>query len=233
HLLAVAKPAGLPTMPGGGRFMDNTLWTLVRRRFPDANPLHRLGRGTSGVLLFARTPEAFAVVAKAWNRSEVRKIYRTLVIGSPLANGLGCEFAVDVPIARIPHPVLGTIHAAAPEGGSGAGDEKGKTAHSHVRVLERRDGCTLVDVQITTGRPHQIRIHLAAVGHPLVGDPLYEAGGRPKADSRALPGDLGYHLHSRLLGFAHPVTKEWVEISCAPPPLLRTSGEHLTRTSSP
>ena len=213
YLLAAAKPAGLPTMPGGGMFMKNTLLTMVRRRYPEARPLHRLGRGTSGVVLFARAPEVFAKVSQAWSRGEVLKSYRTLAAGLPAAD----EFDIDVRIGRIPHPFLKTIHAAVPNDNA-----SGKPAHSRVRVLERRCECALMDVRIITGRPHQIRIHMAAAGHPLAGDPLYGVGGIPKAGSRALPGDTGYCLHNALLGFSHPMKKEWVEITCFPPPILRT-----------
>jgi len=215
YLLAVAKPAGLPTMPGGGLFMENTLLTLVRRRYPGVNPLHRLGRGTSGVVLFARTPEVFAKTSQAWSRGEVLKSYRALVVDIPAMD----EFDIDVPIGRIPHPFLKTIHAAVSRN-----DETGRPARSHVRVLERRGDRTLLDVRIFTGRPHQIRIHLAVAGHPLAGDPLYGVGGIPRVGSRALPGDTGYYLHSAFLGFSHPVTKEWIEITCFPPPILRTAG---------
>ncbi|HSW40191.1 MAG TPA: RluA family pseudouridine synthase [Acidobacteriota bacterium] len=208
HLLGIAKPAGLPTMPGGGRFMDNTLFTLVRRRYPGANPLHRLGRGTSGVMVFALTREAFAAVSKAWNIGQVEKRYRTLAGGLPGAD----SFDVDVPIGPVPHPVLKSIHAATPDG---------RPAHSRIEVLERRGDRSLLDVHITTGRPHQIRIHCAAAGHPLVGDPLYTTGGVPAANSLAVPGDLGYHLHSRLLALPHPATGHRTEIVCLPPPLLR------------
>ena len=213
YLLAVAKPAGLPTMPGGGMFMENTLLTMVRRRYPEASPLHRLGRGTSGVVLFARAPDAFAKVSQAWSRGEVLKSYRTLVDGVPAAD----EFDIDARIGRIPHPVLKTIHAAVSND-----DGSGKPARSLVRVLERRGDRALVEVRIITGRSHQIRIHMAAAGHPLINDPLYGVGGIPKAGSRALPGDTGYYLHNALLGFSHPETKEWIEITCFPPPILRT-----------
>jgi 23S rRNA pseudouridine1911/1915/1917 synthase len=208
HLLGVSKPEGLPTVPGGGGFMENTLLSLVRRHFPGANPLHRLGRGTSGIVLFALTPEAASKISQAWR--QVMKIYLALVAGHPARD----EFEIDTLIGKVPHRLLKTIYAACPTG---------KPAHSHINVLERRDGCSLLQIRITTGRPHQIRIHLAAAGHPLVGDPLYVTGGIPDENSQALPSDLGYHLHSALLGFPHPVTNRRIEITCPPPLLLRRS----------
>ena len=215
HLLGIAKPEGIPTVPGGGRFMEHTLLSLVRHHFPGASPLHRLGRGTSGVVLFATTPEAASKISQAWRSGQILKVYRALASGCP-AND---EFEVDTPIGPVPHRILKTIHAACPTG---------KPAHSHINVLERRDACSLLQIRITTGRPHQIRIHLAASGHPLVGDPLYMAGGIPAENSRALPSDLGYHLHSTLLGFPHPATGEWTAIECAPPPLLRLTRNRVT-----
>jgi 23S rRNA pseudouridine1911/1915/1917 synthase len=88
-------------------------------------------------------------------------------------------------------------------------------------VVEQRDEAFLCDIRIATGRPHQIRIHLAAAGHPLVGDPLYPAGGVPKPECRALPGDPGYLLHAAELTFRHPVTERQVTLECRPPTALR------------
>ncbi len=93
-------------------------------------------------------------------------------------------------------------------------------------MLERRPGSFLCDVTIATGRPHQIRIHLAAAGHPLVGDPLYGIGGLP-TDSEALPGDGGYHLHSAELGFVHPSRGDRVTVLAPLPLELRAAPESL------
>lgn len=213
-LLAVAKPGGLPTLPAGG-FLNHTLLTQVRLRFPGASPLHRLGRGTSGLVLFARTPEAGAALARAWREHEVRKTYRALASGRAGPE----EYRITTPIGPVPHPRLGTVFAA-----SGAG----KAALSVARVLERRPGepqgqpgQTLFEVDIHTGRPHQIRIHLASVGHPLVGDPLYAPGGGPRADLPGLPGDGGYLLHAGRLDLLHPLTGERLVLHAPVPLALR------------
>lgn len=201
HVLAVSKPSGLPTLPGAG-YVEHTLWFQVRRRFPTAAPVHRLGRGTSGVVLFALTAEAARALEKAWRAGEVEKSYRAVVSGEPARDA----FDVDVPIGPVPHPRLGTVHAASPSG---------KAALSHVRVVERRGKESLVEVVIATGRPHQIRIHMAAAGHPLAGDPLYAAGGAPRPE--AVPGDAGYRLHALRLRLPHPVTGRPLELASPPP----------------
>lgn len=209
-LLAVAKPSGLPTLPGGGEFFTHTLLALVRRRHPDASPMHRLGRGTSGLVLFARTAAARQPLQAAFQAAATRKVYRALCQGHPALDA----FEIAAPIGQIAYAPLGTLHAATPAG---------KASLSQVRVVERRADATLVDVEIATGRPHQIRIHLAWAGHPLVGDPLYGHGGVPAPGATAVPGDLGYLLHAWLLELDHPRTGARLSLACQPPPPLRES----------
>jgi 23S rRNA pseudouridine1911/1915/1917 synthase len=201
-------------MPGGGLYLEHTLLAVVRRRAPEASPMHRLGRDTSGLVLFARTAAAAGLVQAAFRARQVGKLYRALCAGHPSAD----RFTVDAPIGEVAHPLLGTVHAAA------AG---GRPSRSHVTVLERRGGdapSALVEVAIETGRPHQIRIHLAFAGHPLVGDPLFGSGGLPIPGTRALPGDPGYLLHALRLELDHPAERRRLVIECPPPPALRVTG---------
>jgi 23S rRNA pseudouridine1911/1915/1917 synthase len=210
-LLAVVKPRGLPTLPGGG-FLEHTLLAVVRKHFPEASPMHRLGRETSGIVLFSRTHAAGAALQIAWREHRLEKRYRALGSGIALQDA----FDIRAPIGPVPHPWLGTLQAAHPQG---------KPSLSHARVLERRGDSTLFEVDIETGRSHQIRIHLAFAGHPLVGDPLYAPGGLPRTDVTALPGDGGYFLHAERLAFQHPVSGVEVELRAPPPLELRMAGE--------
>jgi 23S rRNA pseudouridine1911/1915/1917 synthase len=206
-LLAVEKPAGLPTLPGGG-YLEHTLLALVRKRNPGATPMHRLGRGTSGVVLFALTAHASRVMASAWRGRRVIKDYRALVDGSPERDAFPAEAAIGL----VFHPVLGAVWAARSDG---------KPSRSEVRVIERRGTTSLVEVRIKTGRPHQIRIHMAACGHPLAGDSLYAAGGGLRGKGTALPGDTGYLLHAMRVALSHPETGKPFEVKCPPPRELR------------
>jgi 23S rRNA pseudouridine1911/1915/1917 synthase len=206
-LAAVAKPSGLPMLPAAG-FLEHTLLHQLRRYRKGLRPLHRLGRYTSGIVLCAENKRSRAALARAWGGPNVRKIYRALASGKPTRS----SFEIVMPIGPLPYAPLGTLNAASPAG---------KPARSLVRVVERRKNDFLCDVEIFTGRPHQIRIHLAVAGHPLVGDPLYVEGGVPPAGCRAVPGDGGYALHAMELSFPHPLSDRSVTVRCAPPPGLR------------
>ncbi|MEO1095534.1 MAG: RluA family pseudouridine synthase [Cyanobacteria bacterium J06638_28] len=222
-LLAIAKPSGLPVLPGGG-FLEHTLLHQLQVRYPQSPPIpiHRLGRGTSGVMLLARSPLAKSELSRQMRNSTqgersastLHKTYRALVGASHLPP----SFVVTTPIGLVPYPVLGSVYAAT---------STGKSARSAIQVLRRDATCTLLEVKIQTGRPHQIRIHLAAAGYPLLGDPLYGPGGLPYPVANAegevpVPGDCGYWLHACELRFTHPRTQEILEIQCSPPARLQT-----------
>jgi 23S rRNA pseudouridine1911/1915/1917 synthase len=203
HLLAVNKPSGLPTLPGAG-FMENTLLRLVQKHVPDANPVHRLGRGTSGIVLFAKTPQAASSLTLNWNSPKTQKIYRALAQNVALQD----VYEILTPIGRVPHPRLGSVWAANPNG---------KPSKSLAKVISRSASTTTFEVSLYSGRPHQIRIHLASVGHMLVGDPLYGVTGQLVENLPGVPGDGGYFLHAEFLRFHHPITGEQINLEAALP----------------
>lgn len=227
-LMAIAKPSGLPVLPGGG-FLTHTLLHQIQCHYPSNPPIpvHRLGRGTSGVMLLARSPLAKSELSRQFRTStqgipttgSLQKTYRALIGPSPLPD----TFVLTTPIGPVPYPVLGTVYAATPQG---------KPACSEGRVIHRDATHTLLEVTIRTGRPHQIRIHLAAAGYPLLGDSLYAPGGLPyprfpHQATLTAPGDCGYWLHAYRLRFIHPRTQEPMTLSCRPPAILATPRERL------
>ena len=203
YLLAVNKPSGLPTLPGGG-FMENTLLRLVQKQSPNANPVHRLGRATTGIVLFAKTPQAASHLFANWNTPRIQKIYRAL------AQNIAQHDAYEIltPIGLVPHPLIGQVWAA---------NASGKPSKSLAKVISRGTSTTTFEVSLHSGRPHQIRIHLASIGHPLVGDPLYGSGGQPLENLPGLPGDGGYFLHAQYLKFQHPITGEPIHLEAGLP----------------
>lgn len=229
-LWAISKPVGLPVLPGGG-FLENTLLWVMRSRYPDEQPapVHRLGRGTSGVMLVAKSAQAKAHLSRQFRlRSQtlgtgaMRKIYRALV-GPTDAAELPGRFVCEHPIGKVDYPQLGYAYGYT---------DGGMPARSEGRVLERRSAATLVEIDISTGRPHQIRIHLAAIGYPLLRDPLYEVGGVPKATGEAIPSDCGYWLHAYRLQFEHPKTGKIVSAIARPPEELLVQAEARVRRDS-
>ncbi len=212
-LLVIDKPSGLPVLPAGG-FLEHTVLRLLERRHGDGpagvpRPVHRLGRFTSGLLVCARRPATRAWLSAQLRESTgslasdgdgvppCRKLYRALLVPGQLALAAGESLVITTPIGRRPHPPLGEIWCAAEPGDPGA-----LAARSQLTLLESGSEADLVEVAIVSGRPHQIRIHCAAIGAPLRGDPLYRPGGRARPGG--LPGEGGYRLQARWLRLHRP-----------------------------
>ncbi|MEO8463765.1 MAG: RluA family pseudouridine synthase [Gammaproteobacteria bacterium] len=203
HVLIVVKPAGLQVLPAGP-FSARTLLMIVRESDParaTAAPAHRLGRGTSGLMVLGKTDLARASLARQFREFVPVKTYLAWVAGATLPD----SFVATQPIARVAHGPI-SIHVAA---------EQGRASRTRVRVLRREAARALVAAQPITGRPDQIRIHLAAAGAPIVGDPLFGPGGIPKSD--VPPGTGGYLLHAAALSFPHPATGARLKLRSLPP----------------
>jgi len=206
-ILVVDKPAGLVMHPGSGN-RDGTLLNALlhhapgQSALPRAGIVHRLDKDTSGLLVVAKTPAAQTDLVRQLAARTVKREYAAIVRGD-----LARAVTIDAPIGR--HPTARTTMAVV---------AAGRPARTHVTPVERFGHATLVRCALETGRTHQIRVHLAAVGHPLVGDPAY--GGR--RGSAHVPPFPRQALHAARLGLVHPVTRVPMQWSSPLPSDLAT-----------
>lgn len=204
HLVVVDKPAGLAVHPGAGR-PAGTLVNRLLARYPELESVggrdrpgivHRLDIDTTGVLVVARTERAYQALSQAFAERRVTKTYLGTVFGTPAP----AEGWIEHPIGR--HPKRRKEMTVRPDG---------RSARTGYRVLETGTGAALLTLDLETGRTHQIRVHLKAIGHPLVGDALY-AGNRWKGAPptvRRLTGEFPRPaLHAWTLALTHPTTGE-------------------------
>jgi 23S rRNA pseudouridine1911/1915/1917 synthase len=210
-LIIVNKPAGLVVHPAAGH-AGGTLVNAILHHYPECVHLprggivHRLDKDTSGLLMVARSLPAYTALVKAIEQRTVKREYDAIVKGEMTAGG-----TVDAPIGR--HSGNRIRMAVV---------DNGKTAITHYRLAQRLIGHTHISCQLETGRTHQIRVHMAYIGYPLVGDPLY--GGRarfPKHLTQRARDYLSHFkrqaLHARQLTLAHPITQEVLTFKAAMP----------------
>lgn len=216
-LLIVSKPAGIPTHPTVGRLTGTLVNRLIGMGVPLSSAggalrpgiVHRLDAGTSGLLIVASTDQAHHALTSMLRRHEVDRRYLALVRGAVAHE----RFAVDAPLGRVGSRIR--VRAVT-----------GRESETRFEVRERFDRATLLEAAPRTGRTHQIRVHLFAVNHPILGDRAYGGGGD---DAKRL-GLTRPFLHSWRLSFDHPITGERIEVEDPLPPdlilaLRRVGGE--------
>jgi 23S rRNA pseudouridine1911/1915/1917 synthase len=213
HLLVVDKPAGLVVHPAAGNF-DGTLVNALLHHCGGslsgiggvARPgiVHRIDKDTSGLLVVAKTDVAHEGLAKQFAAHSIDRRYLAIVTGIPRLS----EGTVDAPLAR---------SSANRKKITIVGEGRGKRAVTHWRRLKPLRDASLVECRLETGRTHQVRVHMASFGHPLLGDPVY---GRSKTHGKLLK-ELQFQrqaLHATELGFTHPVTKHRLSFASPMPP---------------
>ena len=217
-LIVINKPAGLVTHPGNGNWHGTLLNALLHHtpqlhHIPRAGIVHRLDKDTSGLLVVAKTLEAQTSLVRQLQQRSVKRQYLALVIGEVVQSG-----TVDAAIGR--HPVHRTKMAIT---------DKGKPARTHYRILESFRGCTLLECNLETGRTHQIRVHMQAIGHPLVGDPVY--GGKVQKMDQGTAAILHRFtrqaLHARKLGLIQPQSQLLLEWETEIPDDMKTLLQQL------
>jgi 23S rRNA pseudouridine1911/1915/1917 synthase len=214
HLLVVDKAAGLVVHPAAGNF-DGTLVNALLHHCAGklsgiggvARPgiVHRIDKDTSGLLVVAKTDVAHEGLARQFAARSIDRRYLAIVNGVPNAAG----GSIDAPLAR---------SAANRKKIAIVEDGRGKHAVTHWKRLEVLRDAALVECRLETGRTHQVRVHMASIGHPLLGDPVYGRSG--KTHGKVLK-ELGFHrqaLHAAELGFVHPVAKRRLSFSSPMPP---------------
>lgn len=223
HVLVINKPAGLVVHPGAGNAagtLQNALlhFDPVLVHLPRGGIVHRLDKDTSGLLVIARTLEAHTALVRALEVHDVEREYEAICVGVMTAGG-----TVDAPLGR--HPVDRLRQAIRSDG---------RESVTHYRVIHRYRGHTHVRIQLETGRTHQIRVHMAHIKYPLVGDRVY--GGRLLLPKGATPelieqirGFKRQALHAARLAFEHPVSGKPVECTAATPADMRALLDALAR----
>lgn len=227
-MMVAAKPAGVLSQPiAGGEtrelaFDQQVMLALAARdgRPPFLRLVHRLDRLTSGAVLFARCAEALPPLSKLWREARVERRYLAVVQGLVDAD----EQEIDLPIAR------DTSHSWRFRTSA-----TGRKARTRVKVLERRqggqEGVSVLMCELITGRTHQVRVHLAAIGHPVLGDRLYRGTEAP--EGRAEPAAPRPLLHALELALPHPRSGSLLRITCPPPSDLEPWISSLQLTPGP
>ena len=205
-LLALAKPSGLLSQPGLGPELADSLISRAQCRWPEARLVHRLDRDTSGLILLARDATTHRLLSAAFAERRVRKSYLARVRGVPVA----CGGWIDQPLARIATrpPRYGVVPVA--RGGKSALTRWRRLNPPCPGMAAGAQAISTLLLQPHTGRSHQLRVHLAWLGHPVLGDPLY--GGEPDGLAAEAPR---LQLHALGLRLEHPVTGEPLRLRCA------------------
>lgn len=187
HVLVLDKPSGLLSVPGRGPELQDCLSARAQAVFPTALVVHRLDRDTSGVFLMALSPAAQRELGRLFEARTVEKRYEAVVDGSPRETSGVIELPLRKDFERPPRHMVDL--------------ELGRAATTRYRVVEARGDSSRLELFPLTGRSHQLRVHLAAIGHAILGDPLYAAEAVQARAPRLM-------LHAESLALAHPVSGE-------------------------